>query len=294
MFLVTISQVLVAQTSSITIFSEAGDPFYVLLNSVRQNESPSTNIRVDNLTNTHYTAEIVFANTSMPSIKKNMLMAVDVDGNWGDVTYKIKAKGNGKLVLRYFSFTPYQTEPLIPSDLTVIQYNTSPMPAIVTSTTTQTTTTTNGAGDNVNVDINVGGVSVGMDVSINDGVSGTSTTTTQTTTTTSSTIPNEVILVEEDCYAMRPADFRGALSSIESKTFSDSKLTLAKQIVKRNCLTANQILKITKLFDFESTRLDFAKYAFAFCYNPENYWKVNDAFEFESSIEELDEFISKH
>lgn len=285
----------IAQNSSISIFSETGDPFYVFLNSVRQNENPDTNVRVDLLTNPYYDAEIVFANPDIPSVRKKMLMAVDVDGNTGDLVYKIKRKGNGKLVLRFFSFAPYQQNVVVPDNVTVIQYNTVPMPAIVSTTTTQTTTTTNGGvGDNVSVGVNVGGVSVGMDVNINDTMSGSTTTTsTTTTTTTTGVIPNEVVVVEEDCYAMRPSDFRSALASIESKTFSDSKLTLAKQIVKRNCLTSDQIRAITTLFDFESTRLEFAKYAFPFCYNPENYWKVNDAFEFESSIEELDEYIGR-
>ena len=36
-----------AQESRLTIFSENGDPFYVILNGIRQNEEPVTNIAVD-------------------------------------------------------------------------------------------------------------------------------------------------------------------------------------------------------------------------------------------------------
>jgi hypothetical protein len=44
------------------------------------------------------------------------------------------------------------------------------------------------------------------------------------------------------------------------------------------------------LFDFESTRLTFAKFAYKYTFDKGNYYKVNDAFQFESSIEELNQF----
>ena len=92
---------------------------------------------------------------------------------------------------------------------------------------------------------------------------------------------------------MGPVDFDNAKSSIESKSFSDSKMTLAKQITKGNCLSADQVTEITRVFDFESDRLDYAKFAFDYCYDQGNFYKVNDAFEFEMTIEELDEHINK-
>ena len=68
-------------------------------------------------------------------------------------------------------------------------------------------------------------------------------------------------------------------------------MTLAKQITKSNCLTAEQVKQLTMLFDFESGKLEYAKFAYAYCYDLGNYYKVNDAFDFESSIKELDEHI---
>jgi len=92
-------------------------------------------------------------------------------------------------------------------------------------------------------------------------------------------------------YAMSDADFLSASKSIEEKSFSDSQLTLAKQIAKSNCMTCDQIKKVMEIFDYESTRLEFAKYAYDFAYDKNNYYKVNDAFQFESTIEELNEFL---
>ena len=45
------------------------------------------------------------------------------------------------------------------------------------------------------------------------------------------------------------------------------------------------------MFSFEDSKLDFAKYAYERTYDIDNYYKVNDAFTFESSVDELNEYI---
>ncbi len=283
-----VSALTFSQESRLTIFSEDGEPFYLFLNSIRQNEAPAVNIAVDYLTNEFYDTKIVFSDKSIDTIEKKYLMTVDVDGNRGEFVYKIKNSKKGRK-LKFFSFTPFQAILPPPNNVSVVQYNAVPLPPIQFITQT-TTTTTSGSGDQINVGIgvNANGSNVGVGIQVNSGVSAT---TTQTTTTTFGGTTDVVIIEEADCYAMYETDFNQALTSIKSKTFSDSKLTLAKQVTKGNCLTSAQIAQITSLFDFESTKLEYAKFAYAFCYNPENFWKVNNAFEFESTIEELNEYI---
>jgi hypothetical protein len=46
------------------------------------------------------------------------------------------------------------------------------------------------------------------------------------------------------------------------------------------------------LFSFEGTRLDFAKFAYGRTYDIGNYYMVNDAFTFETSIDELNDYIN--
>jgi hypothetical protein len=45
------------------------------------------------------------------------------------------------------------------------------------------------------------------------------------------------------------------------------------------------------LFSFEDSKLDYAKYAYDFCFNQGDYYEVNEAFTFESSIEELNHYL---
>jgi len=82
-----------------------------------------------------------------------------------------------------------------------------------------------------------------------------------------------------------------AIRSIKRKTFSETQLRLAKQIVSSNYLTVRQLVRVANIFSFESTKLDFVKFAYDYAYDPENYWMINDVFSFSSSTDELDEFL---
>lgn len=290
----------VAQNSNLTIFSEDGLAFYLILNGIRQNENPETNVRVDGLMNDYYTTKVIFADQSTPSIERKMLMVIDADARKGEVTYKIKANKKGVQVLRYFSFTPAAQVLPPPANVVVHTYNTAPMPAInfntqVTETTT-TTTTSGGSSENVNVGISIGGINIGANVNINDhsGHDHTqlSQTTTTTTTTTNTNFNNNVVVVEEiACTPMERNLFQSALSTIENQSFSDSKLSQAKEITQKNCLSATQIKAICELFDFESTRVEYAKFAYDYCFDKNNYWQINDSFDFDSSVSEINDYI---
>ncbi len=288
-----------AQHSNLTIFSEEGTPFYLVLNGIRQNQNPETNIRVNGLINEYYNAKIIFNNQSIPSLEKKYLMVVDVDKMRGEATYKISRNKKGDLKFRYFSFTPaFQMLPP-QSHVRVIEFNTIPMPEIIYAETTTTTTTTVGGpgNENVGVQISIGGIGMDTNVSINDPMISGSSTTTTTTTTTTSGYPvaggSDVLIEEVGCYPMDNRMFANALNSIRSKDFSDTQLILAKQIVSSNCLLAVQIKEIAKIFDFEDTKLSFAKFSYRYSYDPENYWQINDVFDFESTVEELNAFISR-
>ncbi|MFM1876003.1 MAG: hypothetical protein RL266_1740 [Bacteroidota bacterium] len=148
----------------------------------------------------------------------------------------------------------------------------------------------------VDIDVNMGGMGIDMNVNINETYTETRTTTTTTTTSTSGGADYYVMPGYNGpvgCpWPMDEGEFSNAERSIASKTFSDSKMTLAKQVTGANCLTADQVKRIMMQFDFESDRLDYAKFAYNKTFDIGNYYKLNDAFDFESSIDELDAYIN--
>jgi hypothetical protein len=87
-------------------------------------------------------------------------------------------------------------------------------------------------------------------------------------------------------------EFQRIKESIAKESFNSTKLTIAKQIIRsKQCFTSRQITDIVKLFSFDDTRLEVAKYAFEYTIDRENYYQVADAFTFSSSKEDLMKFL---
>jgi hypothetical protein len=280
---------LVAQ-NNLSIFSEDGHQFYLILNGIRQNVNPETNVKVSGLTADYYTGKIIFVDEALPEIEKKFLNVTGPECKPCDATYKIKTDKNGELTMRAFSFSDMSIALPPPANVAILQYNTAPLPPPVLGVQiTETTTTTNlGNRDNVSVGMNVGGFNMGVNVNVNDGYGSSQSTT---TTTTIITQPQAVVVEEVGCPVMSSTSYNALISSIGKKSFGDDKLTLAKQAATANCMSASQVKGVMGVLSWEDNRLEFAKFAYSRCVDPQNYFQVNDGFEFESSIEELDEYI---
>jgi hypothetical protein len=184
-----------------------------------------------------------------------------------------------------------------------------------------------GTGENVNISMGVNGVGFNMNVRVDDdamdsGVNtntNTTNTTVRTTTTTTTTgtmstgkpapapAPAPVApapVKEPEVYRMpgysgpvgcnwpmSDSEFSEAKKSIESKSFEDTRMTMAKQVGRDRCFTVDQVKALMGVFSFEDSKLDFAKYAYDRTFDIGNYYKLNDAFTFESSVDDLNTFL---
>jgi hypothetical protein len=193
--------------------------------------------------------------------------------------------------------------PVVTNTVTPVGTSTTVTEQTVTTTTTGTGMNTNmntGTGEYVSMNVTTDGFGMNVNINangMNTGTTGTATTTTTTTTTTTGnqnvvySDPQPTVIQPAPCMQMTNSDFDGALNSIKAKSFEDSKLTVAKQITSKNCISAAQVKSIMGTFGFEETKLEYAKFAYDYCWEKNNYYKVNDAFGFESSIDELDSYI---
>jgi hypothetical protein len=306
-----------AQDSNIILFTENGERFTAILNGLRQNEKPETNVKVTGLNASAYKLKVIFGDAALGQFNETLYLE---PGN--ETTYVIKKNKKNEYVVRLLTYVPIAQAPPTPPSTPVVVYNPSApvfdmnMNVNTSETVVQQTTVTttsgapvNGSGVSMGVNINENGGSLSMNISAfengtNLSSQQTSVTTTTTTTTTGyntnsqpAPVNNTVLYVPGysgpfGCpIPMAGPDFSSFKQSVSSKSFEDSKLTMAKQVINSNCLTAQQVKETMMLFDFETTRLDFAKYAYTRTYDIGNYYKVNDAFEFELSIDELNDYI---
>ncbi|MFH0895970.1 MAG: DUF4476 domain-containing protein [Bacteroidota bacterium] len=99
---------------------------------------------------------------------------------------------------------------------------------------------------------------------------------------------------EEPYYSMPSFAFQSLKSTVAAASFDATKLKISQQAISANKVMASQVAELMAMMTFEATKLDLAKYAFRYTLDKENYFMVNRAFTFESSIEELDEYLALH
>jgi hypothetical protein len=225
-----------------------------------------------------------------------------------EITAILKKNKKGAYVIRPVSSVAIASAPkreYIPapvvSDMPAPKKQKVTLNSEITSTTTESQTIssetgTTGSGESLNMNVNINLNNLGVGVTQN--VSGTTTTSTTTTTTTTN-IVNPIFTATEEmeeefevvCAPMSTNDFASAKKSIGSKSFAEDKMTVAKQVLKVNCVSSDQVVEIMNLFSFEDNKVEFAKAAYDKTTDKGNYYKVNDAFTYSSSIDELNEFL---
>lgn len=308
---------MMAQSSNVILFTENGEKFTAILNGIRQNDRPETNVKITGLNAEFYKLKVIFDSQSLG--EKNFNLAIQL-GN--ETSYCVKKNNKGEYVIRFVSSVPVAQAPVAPTTQSVIVYHANPVAAPAPSETTvvhqqTTTTTTNGTANPDNVNFNMGisvgetGGSINMNVSGMDvdaqGSSVHSTTTTTTTTTSSSGYSTPPPPQHHDLppvnylpgyngpigcpMPMSPGDFSDLKKSLMSKSFEETRLTIAKQVVGSQCLLTGQVKELIGCFTFEDSKLQMAKFAYDHTYDVGNYFKINDVFTFESSTEELNEYI---
>lgn len=317
--------------NNLVLFAENGEKFHLFLNGVKQNLDPETNVKVVDLIHPTYKLKVVFEDKAKGIVDQTIYL---MDGGENvknkEFVSSVKLTGKGVYKIRPVSVADISdTKPS--ADQTVVHYSTTePTPSdnheinsnvntnVNTSgvnthvQVTETTTQTNGM--NTNVGVNVGGV--GININVNDnmgGMNSNSTVTSQTITTSSSSSGTDNYThqninsqnnggtktqAETSTGActkpMSSSAFNEAKTSISSKSFDETKLKVAKQVIENNCLSSSQVKEIMLLFSFEETRLDLAKHAYSHTFDRNNYYKLNDAFTFETSVDDLDEYIKSH
>lgn len=301
-------------TGNLTIFSEDGLPFYLILNGERYNDVPQTNIRIEELPNPYYNCKVIFEDRSLPEISKSAVNIADVNNVMQDVTYRIKRDNKGRNVLRFYSFVPAQQNMVRPANCAVYRFGAPNVlvagPGFVAS----------GGRGGTNVNVNVGGTSI----SVNTPGGGRVSSNSSYTESRDYAYQNDVRYSDnrgrydngrdrdnryndtryrdnEDRYrnegrstcrmAMNGADFNEARNAVAASSFDETRLSTAKQIISANCMTAAQISTMLSVFSFEASKLDFAKYAYPFCVDKNNYFKINNSFSFESSKAELNNYV---
>ncbi len=257
-------------TMNVIVFSENGERFWLVVNGVRQNNQATQNVKVTALRGRSWQFKVVFENESLGELNKIIYAA---DGLSREVTFGIGKNRKEEYRFKYYGDIPLDSTPESAEQETVT-YHEDELPT-----------------SNPAFDLRIG--RDGIHVTVNsrghtNPRSYPNPSNRRTTTTTQQPSSRHT----PPCYVpMDSRAFEDVKKSILNKDSEDDRLIVAKQIVRTRCLSSSQMLAMAKIFDFEASRLDFAKFAYDYTTDPQNYYLVNEAFDFSESIRMLDEYI---
>jgi hypothetical protein len=319
--LVLLSSTLLAQ-NEVLVFSEDGEKFILHVNGQQVNESPSTRVLKSGISESNAMLRIVFDEDIAPDLKKSFsFLEKDVR-----VSAKITMTKKG-YKLRYFGEEPITNDELFVAEEQV-QYegsvgestevyeleekNTSSGTAILQTTSTTTTAGDPVEGENVSMNIGINGFNMNVDVKIDEGEMGMqqeiNSSTTATTRTTSGSIDahqdyeiathdyeEEVEYVTEaetqqNCFPPM-GDSNSIRVAMDGESFADDQMVVAKQAIKRACLSVEEVKDLAAVFTFEDDRLEFLMFCYDRTHDVQNYYKVNEVLTFSASKEELNTFL---
>lgn len=223
--------------STLSIFSEGGERFLVVLNGISQNNMPASKVRIEGLPQYGNDIEIIFTDSRTPAIRKRVTVADPVDGRAVNMTLKIAYGRDGNARLRFHKCIEVEDNYRAPEDEYCMSYG-QPRRTIVRETNTPP--------------------------------------------------PPPRGLMPMDMNT-----FQEAKKTIQNASFDNTRLSTAKTILATNYVTTDQVMELCKLFSFENSMLDFAKYAYGRTVDNNNYFKVANVFSFDASRKSLNDFISR-
>ena len=116
-----------AQNSALTVFSEQGERFWLILNGIKQNEKALAHVKVNKLQAGAMKIKIVFENQTLGELDKTGYFEPNQA-----ITTRIKKNKKGQYVLRLLDIAEVQTEPAPTSTPAEIEYHTEALPATPT------------------------------------------------------------------------------------------------------------------------------------------------------------------
>lgn len=257
-----------AQNANAIIYSENSEKFTVLLNDILQNEKPENNVKIKNLNEPQYKMKIVFEDARLGETSFNLFLEPNLER-----TFSLSKNAKGKYVLRFISAVPVidLTDSIVQEQ--AINKNENVLIPKELNTILDVDSSTIKSND------------VKANSSNSKSLPGNSDTA-----ATPASLP--VYSGAVGCQnPISSADFKALKDNIPLGSFEETKLTKAKELIANQCLLSQQIKELASLFTFDETKLDFAKFAYNATYDRSNYYKVNDVFTFESSVEELTAYI---
>ena len=306
--------------SNFTVFNNNGQTFYVILNGVKQNSLPQTNVVVSGLVNSAYSVKLIFSDGKTADINKNFFI-----DSPSDITTRIVfKKGKGKLRLisqiptvgastgeTVINYRPDNNASFSDGSVGIGFIGNSTTTTVVTETTTQQSgngsvniqanpTPTNSSNGNVGINVNVNGQTTGGNVPTNTNSNSTTVITTTTTNSSNSSI-NSSNNISNNTSSPSNSNVNCSktlknsavfIEELKDQSFEDDRVEALQLALVNTCLYAADAEKIMPLFTFDANQLTVAKFMSDRLVDKENASSLAKHFSFDSTKMEYRKYIS--
>lgn len=91
----------------------------------------------------------------------------------------------------------------------------------------------------------------------------------------------------------RPSLDAEALSqAMQQRPFDDSRLQMAKEALNQNSISATDLKRLLRSLRLEASRVELAKFAYPHVADPQNFYQVYEAFDFDTSVREVQQAVA--
>ena len=91
---------------------------------------------------------------------------------------------------------------------------------------------------------------------------------------------------------MAPQDVDVLMQAVKQRPFEASKLSTAKEGLSQSSIPTGDLKRLLQSFDFEASRVELAKFAYSHVTDPQNFFHVYDAFDFDASVQDVQQAVS--
>jgi hypothetical protein len=299
-----------AQTGNISVYSNKGLKFTVVLNGIDQNDQPATHVKVTDVPEGSYRIKVRFENEKLGQASRGMFVEPSKEYRMA-VMHKSVAT-----VDQHFDGVHNQMVKTLGNDPNAKANNYDVMENYVIRYVSESTANSNSSSDEKVVafrartkfsnpanEISEGGAG-GFSTSSSKGpvkVAGGEVAPPPSDTKVSrqeqvvDLKSNAAVTSSYSSACTSPMDentFSATKSGVASQPSSDLRTQVAKQIINAVCMSVEQISAVAGLIQGDEGRMDFVKYGYDYCFDPQNYASLANVFETPESVEAFNQFLA--
>jgi hypothetical protein len=287
------SIILLAQNTSLVIFSEDGDPFQLLVNGVVFNEDAQSNVKLEGLNPSRYSVKLVFEDPEIGDLHAYVNLREKKEMTY--IVKKRKVSDEEKLALVTLQnimrdFNLKDREEAEAKKAEIEKRNEVYSLKLFTETDRKKSARNKKSSKIEEINKNAG---------VNETASARDMETVVVEEVPVAAEQKAEVSVESiepfdegNCASsMDDALFNESLKSIKKIGFDDQRLATVEDLINSHCLKVEQSMQLINLFTFENTRLELAKLSYSHIYDQYNFEQMYSLFSFESSREELRAFV---